>query len=115
MINQISWGAVLAGVVVALVTQIVLNMLGIGIGAATLDPVAGDSPSATSFSIGAAIWFAFSEHSGRTCWRPLVVQAFTHLPLKITVRLPLTGEASTMSAPAEPALWGARLQHRRVQ
>jgi hypothetical protein len=60
MINQISWGAVLAGVVVALVTQIVLNMLGIGIGAATLNPVAGDSPSATSFSIGAAIWFALS-------------------------------------------------------
>ena len=60
MINQVSWGAVLAGVVVALVTQIVLNMLGIGIGAATLDPVAGDSPSATSFSIGAGIWFALS-------------------------------------------------------
>src|SRR5258708_27229632 len=60
MINQVSWGAVLAGVVVALVTQIVLNMLGIGIGAATLNPVAGDSPSPTSFSIGAGIWFALS-------------------------------------------------------
>jgi hypothetical protein len=60
MINQISWGAVLAGVVVALVTQILLNMLGIGIGAARLDPVAGDSPSATFFSIGAGIWFALS-------------------------------------------------------
>jgi hypothetical protein len=60
MINQISWGAVLAGVVVALATQIVLNMLGIGIGAATLDPVTGQSPSATSFSIGAGIWFALS-------------------------------------------------------
>ena len=60
MINRISWGAVLAGVVVALVTQILLNMLGIGIGAATLDPVAGDSPSAASFSIGAGIWFALS-------------------------------------------------------
>ena len=60
IINQISWGAVLAGVVVALVTQIVLNMLGIGIGAATLDPAAGDNPSATSFSIGAGIWFALS-------------------------------------------------------
>jgi len=60
MINQISWGAVLAGVVVALATQIVLNMLGIGIGAATLGPVAGQSPSATSFSIGAGIWFALS-------------------------------------------------------
>ena len=41
MLNKISWGAVLAGVVVALVTQLILNMLGIGIGAATLDPAAG--------------------------------------------------------------------------
>jgi len=61
MISQISWGAVLAGVVVALVTQIVLNMLGIGIGAATLDPIAAESPSASSFSIGAGIWFALSS------------------------------------------------------
>jgi len=60
MINQVSWGAVLAGVMVSLVAQVVLNMLGIGIGAATLDPVAGNSPSATSFSIGAGIWFALS-------------------------------------------------------
>jgi hypothetical protein len=60
MLSKVSWGAILAGVVVALVTQIVLNMLGIGIGAATLDPVAGDSPSATSFSIGAGIWLALS-------------------------------------------------------
>ena len=60
LINKISWGAVLAGVVVALVTQLVLNMLGIGIGAATLDPGAGENPSAQSFSIGAGIWFALS-------------------------------------------------------
>src|SRR5919112_5650681 len=62
LINQISWGAVLAGVVVALVTQLILNMLGIGIGAATLDPGAGsgENPSAQSFSIGAGIWFALS-------------------------------------------------------
>jgi len=62
MLNRISWGAVLAGVVVALVTQIVLNLLGIGIGAATLDPAggAGDNPSASTFSIGAGIWFAVS-------------------------------------------------------
>ncbi len=61
MISRISWGAVFAGVVVALVTQLILNMLGIGIGAARLDPVAGDSASATSFSIGAGIWFALSS------------------------------------------------------
>jgi hypothetical protein len=40
-INDISWGAVLAGVVVALVAQLILNMVGIGIGASTLDPGAG--------------------------------------------------------------------------
>jgi hypothetical protein len=60
MINRVSWGAVLAGVVIALVTQLILNILGIGIGAATLDPGTGDNPSATSFSIGAAIWWTLS-------------------------------------------------------
>ncbi|HZA94299.1 MAG TPA: hypothetical protein VE420_16870 [Gemmatimonadales bacterium] len=62
LLNRVSWGAVLAGVVVALVTQLVLNLLGIGVGAATLDPGAGadENPSASSFSIGAGIWFAVS-------------------------------------------------------
>jgi hypothetical protein len=60
MLSRISWGSVFAGVVVALVTQLVLNLLGMGIGAATLNPVEGESPSATSFSIGAGIWFALS-------------------------------------------------------
>jgi hypothetical protein len=59
-LSKISWGAVFAGVVVALGTQLLLNMLGIGIGAATLNPVGGDNPSATSLSIGAGIWFAIS-------------------------------------------------------
>jgi hypothetical protein len=62
MLNRISWGAVLAGVVVMLVTQLILNLLGIGIGAATLDPAAGagENPSASSFSIGAGIWFVLA-------------------------------------------------------
>jgi hypothetical protein len=62
MLNRVSWGAVLAGVVVALVTQLILNLLGIGLGAATLDPASGaaENPSASTFSIGAGIWFALS-------------------------------------------------------
>jgi hypothetical protein len=60
ILNRVSWGAVLAGVVVALVIQLILNMIGIGIGAATLDPGTGDNPSATSFSIGAGIWWTLS-------------------------------------------------------
>ena len=62
LINRVSWGAVLAGVVVALVAQLILNMIGIGIGASTLDPGAGaeQNPSASGFSIGAAVWWTVS-------------------------------------------------------
>jgi hypothetical protein len=62
LLNRVSWGAVLAGVVVMLVTQLILNLLGIGLGAATLDPAggAGGNPSASSFSIGAGIWFVLA-------------------------------------------------------
>ncbi len=79
MINTVSWGAVVAGVAVALVTQALLNMLGVGLGAATLDPLTGDNPSAQSFSIGAAVWwvvagilaaFAGGCVAGRLCGRP---------------------------------------------
>lgn len=81
MLNRVSWGAVLAGVVVALVAQLILNMLGIGVGAATLNPAggAGDNPSAQSFSIGAGIWwtlagiiasFAGGYASGRLSGKP---------------------------------------------
>jgi Skp family chaperone for outer membrane proteins len=57
LLNRVSWGAVFAGVAVALVAQLVINLLGVGIGAATLDPLTGDNPSASAFSLGAVIWF----------------------------------------------------------
>lgn len=60
MVNSVSWGAIFAGVVVALVTQVLLTMLGVGIGIATLDPGAGNSPEASTFSIGAGIWYVLS-------------------------------------------------------
>lgn len=54
------WGAIFAGVVVALVVQVLLTMLGIGIGVATLDPGTGDNPQAGAFSIIAGIWYVLS-------------------------------------------------------
>jgi hypothetical protein len=60
MINRVAWGAIFAGVVVALVVQILLTMLGVGIGMATLDPASGDNPAASTFSITAAIWWFIS-------------------------------------------------------
>jgi hypothetical protein len=60
LINRVSWGAVIAGVVIALFVQLVLNLLGIGLGAASFDPATNVNPSATTFSIGAGIWWAVS-------------------------------------------------------
>jgi hypothetical protein len=59
-INRIAWGAVLAGVALALVTQLLLNMFGLGIGLATLDPGTSDNPSAGGLGIGAGIWWVLS-------------------------------------------------------
>jgi hypothetical protein len=60
MINRVSWGAVFAGAALALAAQLILNLLGIGVGASTFSPATGEGPSATSFSIGAATWWAVS-------------------------------------------------------
>lgn len=60
MINRVSWGAIFAGVVVGLVVHVLLTMLGVGIGVATLDPGAGDNPEASTFSIVAGVWYVIS-------------------------------------------------------
>ncbi|CCM79491.1 hypothetical protein [Rhizobium mesoamericanum] len=55
--HKISWGAVFAGVILALSTQFLLNLLGVGIGAAVLDPATSDNPAASTFSIVGGLWF----------------------------------------------------------
>ncbi|WP_207191649.1 hypothetical protein [Paracraurococcus ruber] len=55
-LRRVSWGAVLAGVVVALAAGLTLNLLGLGIGATTIDAAARDTPDAGSLGIGAAAW-----------------------------------------------------------
>jgi hypothetical protein len=60
LFNRVSWGAVLAGVMVALVTQLILNLIGIGLGAASFDPTSNANPSGSTFSVAAGIWWALS-------------------------------------------------------
>jgi hypothetical protein len=59
-LNQVSWEAVFAGATIALVLQLILNMLGLGIGVFTVNTVAGDSQSASSLSFGAVVWWVVS-------------------------------------------------------
>ena len=55
-LHQVSWGAILAGAVAALVAQMILNMVGLGIGLAVLNPAGSDNPAAGSLSLGAGLW-----------------------------------------------------------
>jgi hypothetical protein len=56
-VRRISWAAIFAGIIIVLVIQLTLSLFGIGIGASTIDPLQGETPTASSFSIGAAIWW----------------------------------------------------------
>src|SRR3954447_26686566 len=60
MLNQVSWGAVFSGATIALVMQMILNMLGVGVGLSTLDVASGETPSAGTLSLGAGIWWVVS-------------------------------------------------------
>ncbi|HKR84884.1 MAG TPA: hypothetical protein VJS37_11955 [Terriglobales bacterium] len=57
--RRISWGAIIGGVVAAVSILLLLNLLGIGIGASTIDPMEGDQPG-KGMAIGAGIWFILS-------------------------------------------------------
>lgn len=59
--NSVSWGAIFAGVATAAVVQVLLNLLGVGIGASSLDAAnLSDNPSASTFSTSAAIWIGIT-------------------------------------------------------
>jgi hypothetical protein len=58
--HQVSWGAIFAGAVAMIAAQLVINLVGLGVGVSTLDPASGDNPSAAALSGGAAAWFVVS-------------------------------------------------------
>jgi hypothetical protein len=58
---RISWGGVFAGVFIVLALQVLLNMIGVGIGLGTIQPATGDTPSAAAMTVGAGLWFVVSS------------------------------------------------------
>ena len=87
MINRASLSDVVCGASVALASQIVLNMFGVAVGLATLNPAGSDNPSASSFSIGGGLWWTISGIlaaliggyvAGRLCGQPKESSAATH-------------------------------------
>lgn len=59
-VRRISWSSVFAGVLIAVVVQIALSLLGIGIGLSTLD-VKTEAHPANGLGIGSAIWYVVAS------------------------------------------------------
>src|SRR4051812_31079644 len=57
--RRVSWGAVFAGLAIGLAVQILLSLLGVAIGASTIDPLRGDTPG-KGIAAGAGIWLLIS-------------------------------------------------------
>lgn len=62
--SRISWGAVIAGVVIAIIIQVTMNILGLAIGAGIVDPTATQPTIGPAFSTGVVIWLASSTLLG---------------------------------------------------
>jgi hypothetical protein len=60
-VRRVSWGAVFAGVAIALVTQITLSLLGLAIGLGTIDPYTNVAEGGfQGLGVGTAIWVGVS-------------------------------------------------------
>lgn len=85
--HPVSWGAIAAGSLVAILTGIMLNALGAGTLAGMVDAVARDTPDGTTFARTSAIWFGAATLlgvfaggwvAGRLLDRPDSVKAMLH-------------------------------------
>jgi hypothetical protein len=57
--RRVSWGAIFAGAIAVIAVELLLNLLGAGVGAATINPQQGQLPG-QGMAVGAVIWFALS-------------------------------------------------------
>lgn len=60
-LKRVSWGSIFAGAIIAMVVQLVLSLIGAGVGLSAADPLHYDTPDASSYGMGAAIWWAVSS------------------------------------------------------
>lgn len=58
LLRRLSWGSILAGVIAAIAVQLLLNLLGVGVGASTISPQQGHGHG---LALGAVIWFVLSS------------------------------------------------------
>src|SRR5258705_2646469 len=59
--RRISWAAIFGGVALVVAVQLLLSLLGAGIGLGTVNTNLGSTPTASSLGIGAGVWWVVSS------------------------------------------------------
>lgn len=59
--RRISWAAIFGGVILVVAVQLLLSLLGAGIGLGTVNTNSGTTPDASSIGIGAGLWWVISS------------------------------------------------------
>ncbi|MGF1505309.1 MAG: hypothetical protein ACFB51_09325 [Anaerolineae bacterium] len=60
VLDRISWGAILAGTLIAFATELVFYLAGLTLGAAVIEPKRHDGPDVQTVTTGAVLWGAIS-------------------------------------------------------
>ena len=58
---RISWGGIIAGLALVIALQMLLTLLGVGIGLSTVRPATGEAPDAAAISLGGGLWWVVSN------------------------------------------------------
>ncbi len=59
--RRISWGAIFGGVILTVALELLLSLLGAGIGLSSVNTNAGSTPDGSSLGIGAGLWWVVSS------------------------------------------------------
>lgn len=59
--RRISWAAIFGGVILVVTVELLLSLLGAGIGLTIVNTNAGTTPGASSLGMGAGIWWIISS------------------------------------------------------
>src|SRR5947209_16529584 len=59
--RRISWAAIFGGVILVIAIQLLLSLLGAGVGLGTVNTNAGSTPDAGTLGIGAGLWWVVSS------------------------------------------------------
>ena len=57
-LRRVSWGAIIAGVIIAIIIQVTMNMLGLAVGAGAVDPTVAQPNIGPALGTGIVVWLA---------------------------------------------------------